>query len=369
MNRYFYYCVTLVSMLNLMLFVPYLLIQDRYTGALSSMITAAVVGSTLAILFTHVMKTFPGKGLPEIFGMFFPKWVTAPLMFLLGCMYFMSGSIVLTGFSVLINRFLNPDSSSFVVLSLLSIACIYGATRSTLSNIFILEMGLIISVPLILMILFKSYRSPSLDWDAMRTVAQYWRNPPKLTPYAAAIFLFTGYSGYAIFNRLNPPNFRLRFRWLIPLIGCFILASSFFVPIGFHGTETVASYLYVWSVTADSMTMEYGFLERVVFIFLLLYLNLTLVYATNVWHISMELFKSCLPGAKPQIDPERTPLTNWIIACSLGLITVMTSYFFNEKQNLALATNWLIFRVFVEVIAVLFLFVLSIGAGGRKQST
>ncbi|AZN40243.1 hypothetical protein [Paenibacillus albus] len=368
MNRYFYYCVTIVSMLNLMLFVPYLLIQERYTGAVSSMIAAAVGGSLIAFLFTHVMKVFPGKGLPEIFGVFFPKWVTAPFMFFMGCMYFTSGSMVLVGFSVLINRFLNPDTSSIVVLSLLSIACIYGATRSTLSNIFIIEMGLIICAPLIIMILFKSYRSPSLDWDAMRTVAQYWHHPPKLTSYAAAVYIFTGYSGYAIFNRLNPPNFRLRYRWLIPLIGCFIMVSSFFVPIGFHGTETAANYLYVWSVTADSMTMEYGFLERVVFIFLLLYLNLTLVYTTNVWHITMELFKSCLPGAKPEIDPERTPLSNWIIAGVLGLITVMTTYFLDEKQNLAIAKNWLILRVFVEVVMVLFLFVLSIGAGGKKRS-
>ncbi|REE82706.1 spore germination protein [Paenibacillus taihuensis] len=369
MNRYFYYCVTIVSMLNLMMFVPYLLIQDRYTGAISSMLLAALIGTTMAFLFTFVMKAFPGKGVPEIFAMYFPKWVTAPLMFFLGCMYFISASIVLNGFAVLINRFLNPDTSSIVVLSLLSLACVYGATRSTLTNIFIVEMGLILNVPLILMILFKSYRNSNLDWDAMLTIAQYWRNPPKLNSYAAAVYLFTGYSGYAIFNRLNPPNFRLRYRWLIPLVCCFIMVTSFFVPIGFHGTEAVASYLYVWSVTADSMTMEYGFLERVVFIFLLLYLNLSLVYTANVWHIAMEFFKSCLPKAKPQIDPERTPLSNWVIACILGLFTVVTSYLLDEKQDLRLATNWLILRVCVEVISVLFLFVLSIGAGGKKQST
>ena len=44
----------------------------------------------------------------------------------------------------------------------------------------------------------------------------------------------------------------------------------FFVPIGFHGTVGVEDYVYLWSMTADSMMTEYGFINRVLFVFLLL---------------------------------------------------------------------------------------------------
>lgn len=366
MSRYFYYNVMVVSLLNLMLFVPHILLRFRYDGAVSSMAVAVVIGSTLALMFTKVMKAFPGKGLPEILQQFFPKIITIPFLLFVALMWLVASSIALIGYAVLINRFLNPDTSPLIVLGFLVLIITYSSSRSSLTVIFIIEMGLLINTPLLLFILLKAARSTAVDWDAIRTIANYWNKPPKLQPVSAASYIFTGYINYAIFNRLNPPNFRLRYRWVIPVFGTFILLLSFFVPIGFHGTESVDNYLYIWSVTADSMLMEYGFIERVIFLFLILYLNLTLLYTTIGWHQAMELVKSCLPHSNPQIDTRKTPKVNWIITSIFALFTLVYAYLFNEKDHLNITTYWLTIRMFTEAASVLFLFVLVLR---RKSST
>lgn len=370
MTRYFFYNIILVSLLNLMLFVPYTLIQYRYSGAIMSMACAALVGTVLALLFTHVMKIFPGKGVPEIMSLFFPKFVIIPFLLVWTATWLTAASLSLYTYAVLINRFFNPDTSPLIVLIFMTIVCMYGATRSLLTVVFVLEIGLIVSTPFLVFILFKAIHNPLLEWDAIRTVAQYWKQMPHVKPFAAATYVFTGYINFYMMNRLLSPNFRLRFRWLIPVVCSAALLISFFVPIGVHGTDGASNYLYVWSVTSDTLIMSYGFIERVIFVFLIFYLLLTLIFASIAWHLAMEMLKSCMPKAKPDIDPARTPRANWMIVCLFAAITIAYSYLFDEKQNLTIASYWIVLRTGVEIFSVLLLFVLSLfGAKAKAKAT
>ncbi|QHW30612.1 GerAB/ArcD/ProY family transporter [Paenibacillus rhizovicinus] len=362
MNRYFYYNVLLLGLINLALFVPHTLIQYRYTGALMSMACAAVSGTVLAILFTHVMKTFPGKGIPEILSLYIPKYASIPFLLVWALTWLSASSLSLNTFSVLINRFFNPDTSSMIVLIVMCLTCMYGATRSLLTIIFVLEIGLIFSAPIILFVFFKAIHNKNMEWDAIRTVIQYWKQMPRIKPFAAASFAFTGYINFFMMNRLLSPNFRLRFRWLIPVICSLALLISFFVPIGIHGTEESANYLYIWSVTSDTLIMTYGFIERVIFVFLLMYLVMTLIFASIGWLMAMEMVKSCLPKAKPDIDPSRTPRSNWIIVSFFAAMTVAYANWISEKENFEITTYWIVIRSGVEIFSVLFLFVLSLFA-------
>ncbi|SFI93651.1 Spore germination protein [Paenibacillus sp. UNC496MF] len=367
MSRYFYYNVVLVSLLNLMLFVPYMLIQYRYNGAILSMLCAAVVGTTLALLYTRVMRKFPGRGLPEILSLYLPKWLSVPFLLLCAFMWLTAASISMYAFSVLINRFFNPDTSSIIVLVFMALVCLYSATRSTLTVMFVVEVGLMVCAPVILFLLFKAVRSQMLDWDAIRTVGHYWNRMPRIEPFAAALFVFTGYMNFFMFNRLFSPNFRLRHRWILPIFCGLILITTFIVPIGFHGTEGVADYLYVWSVTSDTLIMSYGFIERVIFVFLLLYLMLSLIFATIGWHMAMEMVKACLPKPKTDIDPARTPRSNWVIVGVFAALTVAYGYFFDEKQNLRFTSQWIVARAYGEILSVLFIFALSLFGSGKKK--
>ncbi|OBZ12384.1 GerAB/ArcD/ProY family transporter [Bacillus sp. FJAT-26390] len=359
MNRYVFYNFILVSFINLMLFVPHILIQARYNGAVASIPVGIVIGTILVYMYTSAMARFPGKGLPEILKQHCPKWLVVISMYSFAMMWWMGTSIVVIAYAMVINRFFNPDANTIVILVMLILACGYAATRSTLSVIFVIEIGLIVNAPIIIFILFKAVRSPQLNWDAIRVVANYVTHMPTLTSVAAASFIFTGYINLSIFNRLFSPNFRFKFRWIYPVFGSVILLITFFVPIGFHGTEGVNQYIYIWSVTADSMLMQYGFIERVLFLFLIVFLNLTLIYTMAGWHQAMEFIKSCFKNYKPEIDSPKTPASNYVIASIFAALTILYLVLTNEKMNVFITTYWLVLRMFVEALIVVWVFVLS----------
>ncbi|MBJ6362020.1 hypothetical protein ACFOQM_12040 [Paenibacillus sp. GCM10012307] len=355
MNRYFYYSFLYVLLINIMMFVPNIIIQNRYSGGISSLLLAIPFGTMLALLFSSSISRFPGKAVPEILFDHYPRWLVVPFMWMLAALYFLGSTIVLVAFSVVINRFYNPDTSSNVVLYLLIATCIYCSTRTTLSLVFALEVLIIINAPLVMFVLGKGIFTSDLDWDAMHTVANYFRMPPNLVSFAAATYIFSGYLNMSILNRALPPNFRLKHRWIIPLVGTLAMFTSIFIPIGFHGTEAVDEYLFIWSITADSMKMEYGFIERVLFLYLILYLNLTLLFTTFGWHKAMEFLKSTSKSHKPHLDPEKIPKINWIICGAFGLIAIIYSGVVNEKQNFSIATVWLIIRLFAEILSVIWI--------------
>ncbi len=344
MNRYYYYSFLYVLLINIMMFVPNILIQNRFTGGVSSMLLAIPFGTMLVLVFSSSMTKFPGKAVPEILYERYPRWFVTPVMWVLASIYLLGSIIVLVAFSVVINRFYNPDTSSTIVLYLLIAACIYCATRTTLSLLFILEMLIIINAPLVVFVLGKALFTSDLDWDAMHTVANYVTVKPNLDSFAAATYIFSGYLNLSILNRALPPNFRLKHRWIIPLVGTLAMFTSVFIPIGFHGTEGVDEYLFIWSITADSMKMEFGFIERVLFLYLILYLNLTLLFTTFGWHKAMEFLKSTSKSYKPELDADKTPILNWVICGSFGLLTIIYSIVVDEKQNYNIAGKWLVIR-------------------------
>jgi hypothetical protein len=359
MNRYIIYNFMLMSFINLMMYVPHILIHYRYSGAVSSLLIGTALGTLLVYLYTSAIARYPGQGLPEIIKLHFPGWISGPIMLLFAAIWWFATTIVTVSYSILVNRFLNPDVNTTIILTLLLFACGYAATRSTLTVAFVTEIGMIINAPVIIFILFKAVRSPQLNFDAIRVVAGYISAMPTLTCVAAATFTFSGYISLSISNRLFPPNFRFKFRWVYPVFGFVILTVTFFVPIGFHGTETVNQYIYIWSVTADSLMMQYGFIERVLFLFLIVFLNLALVFTMGGWHQAMEFVKSCSSKHKPEIDSPQTPASNYVIIGIFMLLTFLYLLFTNEKLNMQVTTWWLVTRMFFEIGIVALIFALS----------
>lgn len=359
MTRYFFYNFFLTSFVNLMLYVPHILIEHRYTGAVSSMLISGVIGTLLTYAYTAALSHFPGMGLPEILRAYWPRWLVSPIMIYVAIISFISSTIVVAAFAVMINRFFNPELNPLAVLCMLVIACGYAASRSTLSVQHIIEVGLLLNAPIIFFVLFKMVRNPQLNWDAIHTVANFVMVRPELGSIAAGVFVFTGFFNLSIFNRLLPPNFSYTYRWLVPILGMIILSISFFVPIGFHGTEAVGEYLYVWSMTADSITLQYGFIERVLFLFLIVYLNLSLIYTMSCWHQAMEFIKSCFPKLKMATDFEETPFINYIICGVFAIAAVFYLFFSDERLEFIFTRYWLIAMLFSYIAIVISVFMLS----------
>lgn len=372
MIRYYYYHVFYVGMINIMVLVPFVLISHRFGGAVSSFPLAIACGTLYSYITSACFQRFPGLGLPEIYRLFMPVWI-ANILNIIGVVTWASaGIIVLFSYSNTIGIFFDPEASAYLNLAIMALASLWAATRCSRSVQFTHEVLLIVSTPIIIWILLKALFSPWLNWDAIRLVATGGiRQPPSAICFFAATFVFSGHLNITLFNRLNPRDLKFRFRWMIPIVGTFFLLVSFFVPIGLHGTQAVGDYLYVWSVTTDTLMMKYGFIQRVLYLFLLLYTFLSLLFVMNTWHTGMEFFKACFKKYPPATDEVNVPRINWWICLTLACLTFAYAYFTNDLVNKLAAEIWLVMRFFVEtalvVLMLLFVFMQKKGLQ-RKQA-
>ncbi|GAA4837383.1 hypothetical protein GCM10023310_13620 [Paenibacillus vulneris] len=353
--------------MNVMLFVPHILIKERFNGAVMSILIAIVCGTVVSIVTTSCFLRFPGMGLPEILHQYLPPAVAIPLIVLAGLTWITGGVLVIYNFTRTMGMFFNPEMNEFSFLLLIVAACIFAGSRSSRSVQFSLEMLLLLVAPICVFILYKSVTDDQLSWDAMRVVAGYVDRAPTFESIAAASFLFSGYLNIQLFNRLNTKPIKFKYRWIIPVLGTGFAFSSFFIPIGFHGTMAAEQYIFVWSVTADSMIMKYGFIQRVLFIFLVIFTILSLMFVMNTFHCAMEFFKGCSPRHKPKAEEMPVPLSNWILCTVFGGLSFVYSLWANEQRNQWATGWWLIARFCVEVFAMFVMIFIVFLA--RKNST
>ncbi|MBO9604592.1 MAG: hypothetical protein J7639_01505 [Paenibacillaceae bacterium] len=350
MSRYTYYHVLYVGMINIMMFVPYLLIRDRFNGAVSGMLVAVVVASALSLTAMVCFERFPGLGFPEICDCFMPRWLTNVLNCYAALFVWVpAGVIVIYSYAETARMFFYPDMNKFLNLLLLVGAAVWASSRSTRTVQFIQEIVILTSAPLLLLFLIKAVFNEHMDWHAIRYVAGYVRKPPSFVSIAAATFLFSGYLSLVVFNRLHVKGFRFRFKWIVPLFGLCFLAITFFVPIGFHGTVAVQDYVYLWSMTADSMALQYGFIDRVLYFFLLLFVGLSLLFVMNTWHIAIMLFRHTLTRFTDVEETQNSGFNAWV-AIALGVIAFVYMYFTNTERNQKVSEWWIYIRFFTEIV-------------------
>jgi hypothetical protein len=349
MSRYTYYHVLYVGMINIMMFVPSLLIRDRFNGAVSGMLVAMVIGSILSLGTMACFERFPGLGFPEICDRYTPRWFTQTnILFAALCLWLPAGIIVIYAYSETVRMFFYPDINPYLNLFLMATAAVWACTRSTRTVQFIHEIMVILSSPLLILFIMKAISNENISWDAIRYVAGYVNKPPSFETVAAATFLFSGYLSLLIFNRLYIVGFKFRFRWVVPVFGILFLLITFFVPIGFHGTVGVENYVYLWSMTADSMLTEYGFINRVLFVFLLLFTGLSLLFVMNTWHTTIMLLRYAINGAiKVEEDP--VPWLNVWLGLGIGLLAFLFMRFVNLEKSQVLSEAWLVLRFFLEI--------------------
>lgn len=341
MSRYFYYPIIVCMLINTIIYVPKVLMEARFTGAITAMLIAIPLGTLLAFIFAKAMNRFPGKGLPEILKAHTPSWIRIPILLFLGFMWFSAGSIVLVSYALITKRFINPDLQMSVLLVCFILVGRWSATRSSESILNVMEILIVLSSPLVMFISYKAFTSESFDWDAILVFTDYAFKTPSLMTLAAATYLFTGYVCLAVFHRFFQESKPIRYFWVIPIIGFLVCFTTFFIPIGLHGTQAVEKYVYVWVSTADSLNMKYGFIERVLFVFLMLYIMLCLLFIALTWHIATELIRS--------VSTKESLLVKWLIVACIGMITYIYGSTFNEKQLTHLAEQWLILRLFAEL--------------------
>jgi len=296
MNRYFYYLIIVNMITNVLTFIPRIMLNERLTGGLLAIPIGTIIGTGLMYIFMIQISRFPEMGLPEIMEKYLSKWFKNIYIFLTGYIWFHAGLFTLLSLITITKVFISPDMPNMLISIMFLLLICLSILMPTKKVLYATELLILLNLPFILLILVKAIFNDYFSWDSVRIFFTHFREIPSWSTISAATFIFFGYANLIIFNR-EFQKLNLKWLWLIAVFGLQVLLVTILGPIGFHGAvKGVENYVFPWISTADSMRMELGFVERVVFIFLLLHINISLVSITIHWHVGIELYKSISKG-------------------------------------------------------------------------
>jgi hypothetical protein len=336
-------------LINVIIFVPRILIDHRYDGAVMGVLIAIPIGMVLNYLYSTAITKFPEQGLPEILANSKHRLLKILHLSSIQLIWFSSGLITLIGFIDILNRFVNPEMPKLSLLAIYLAAIFLIIQLPTQKVMYILEIVLFLNTPLIFFIIFKAFTSELLSWDSILEVGTHIFVRPSLESIAAATYVFSGYSNLVIFNRLIKGKLKVWNFLIIFFLGLLNLFTTFFIPIGFHGSDGAQEYLYPWISTADSLRLVYSPIERVIFLFLMFYMSITLMSVSIHWHVALELIKGSF---KEKVSIKK----NWMVLCLFGCCSVAGVNFLNAVFLNKITIFWMILRLGFEILLVIIFF-------------
>ncbi|WP_042356032.1 GerAB/ArcD/ProY family transporter [Bacillus rubiinfantis] len=343
MNRYYLYLVVLNMVMNVIVFVPKILIEYRFNGAVMSVLIAIPIGFALNIIFTKSINRFPGKGFTELVENSNKKWIVNTCLSILPLAWFTAGLITLLGFSDILTRFINPEAPKLEIIAIYLVGTLFIMTMPTERVMYFLEIVLFLNLPLIAFLILKTYTSDYLVWDSILEVGTHIFEWPNLKAIAAASYVFSGYANLMIFNRTFKGKIKLRNFFAVLCLGIVTLFTSFLVPIGFHGADGAQEYLYPWISTADSIRLVYGPIERAIFLFIAFYMTISLMSIAVHWHVAFQLIRGIYKESRKK---------DWLVLAGFVSITLIAGLVYNTVELNIITSYWMIFRLSFEIIVV-----------------
>ncbi|MGM0903881.1 MAG: GerAB/ArcD/ProY family transporter [Bacillota bacterium] len=342
MSRYFYYLVFVNMVANVVASVPKILLEKKSEGAIVSMVLAIIIGMVLCYIVAKFFTSFPGQGLPELMKKYLPRWFANMLLLFVASAWYIAGLITLVTYSFLLKRFLTPDMPLVWITSIFLLFISYGILMKTSSVLYTIEFVLLCSTPIIVLIMIKSYTTPQLKWDFIRESVMHIYHVPSFSALSASTYLLLGGFNLIVFNRFFTKNHKITLKQIlfIGMVGAGALFTTYFIPIGMNGFESVEMIAYPWISTSDTLRLELGVIERIIFVFLILYLAISFLSLLIHWHVSLELFKSVLQFKRlkwkgKSVTPFLVIGLFWFGSIQVTKylteyqLTLYTSYFFN----------------------------------------
>jgi hypothetical protein len=342
MSRYFYYLVFVNMVANVVASVPKILLAEKTEGAIVSMILAVFLGMALCYIVARFFNSFPGQGLPELMKRYLPRWFANILLLLIASAWYIAGVVTLVTYSFLLKRFLTPDMPLVWITSIFLIFILYGIRMKTCSVLYTIEFVLLCCLPFIVLIMIKSYTTPELEWDFIKESMMHTYHAPSFSALSASTYLLLGGFNLIIFNRFFTKKHKITLKQIlfIGMLSVGALFTTYFIPIGMNGFEAIETIAYPWITTSDTLRLELGVIERILFVFLILYLAISFSSILIHWHVALELFRSVVEFKRLKWKGENyTPFLFMGIFGVAGIqitkylteyqLTLYTSYFFN----------------------------------------
>lgn len=346
MNRYFYYLVFINSITNIIVFAPEMLLQDRYKGALASIVLAMPFFTLLLYLFNKAMYVFPGQPLPEILKTVMPPWVQKTIMLVSFPVWYVSGSMMLLVVSDIIQLVINPEMPVILNIGFLSFVVLFVVRYSSKTVLYGLEVFFWFIVPLMTFIFLKAMTDSKFSWHALMDAGGHFASTPTLFAFAAAGYSFAGFTDMFSFHQDFQGSYAARHLWLIPVFNFIAVIMAFSIPIGMLGIEAVGDYKYPFISASDSLSLKMGIIERVYFIFLILYILISIINIIVHWKVSYDLFRDML---RHQFQIQRLTKSTRVCLAVFFLFPFIIYWIFNDYQLIMFVKYWLLLLVLFEL--------------------
>ncbi|MCI3919651.1 GerAB/ArcD/ProY family transporter [Paenibacillus sp. TRM 82003] len=357
MNRYVAYMLITNMLGNILFYVPLVLLEHRMDGAVLSVVLASLLGTGLFYVFTKSLAAFPQRSVAEIFEQAFSKSWNYVLLPVLSLFWFSAGIISILSFTNLNIRFFNPELPPTASLVLFLVFVCLITLMPSPKILFFVEIMLIITAPFILFIFYKTVSNDQISWDSVLVVLKSWDHAPDFASIAAATYAFSGYVNLVVFHKYLKPKVKLWAVFGLLAVGLLNLATTFLMPIGYHGVDGVEQLTYPWLTTADSIQMEYGFVERTIYPFLLLFMIVSTVSIVIHWHVGVKLLQA--------VVPQKAKHTIALTALVLSSVAAITWMLLGSDIDLAIVgERWLNFRLVAELS---FVGLIVLAAARRKK--
>jgi hypothetical protein len=337
-QRYYVYLFYINALVNVTAFIPQILYKNRFNGSLFILALSILIGTFLIFLFQNQIKKFPRQNIAQIMDKLFPKWFQKTFLFFNFTLHIFAGNLFLISNTQIVNHFLTPNSIIiFYIFLLLIVFLILNETNSIL---YMLEIIVLLATPFCLFIMLRFFTDHLVMIDSIKQSWTYLMDFPKMNSVASGLFVFTGFTNFFIYGE-HILSIGKKHLLIALVIIYFVLFSSYFVPIGYFGLNGVGKESYVWVTTVDSMHFDYFFLERMVPIFILVQIGITLMYIILSYHSSLQYLQL--------IAKNGGGLSKWVGIFVVVISALITQHFTDEFRLLKLFNCFFIFRIILDL--------------------
>lgn len=340
---------------NLVASVPRILLSESKNGALISIALGTIAGVMITFVTVRFFKRFPGQDLIGLLKNNTSKWFSIPVTLYFAIHWYIAGLITLVTFTFILVRFLTPETSIITIAFSLLIIVSFGILIKTKSVLYMLEITIVLFFPFIIFLFLKSFFNDVFELDYVRVAIMYFYKAPSYSAFTASSYLFLGIVNLVVFNQFFTKKIKLGVLPLtaIGLIGAFFLFLTYFIPIGIGGFDEIDKLIYPWISTSDSIRMRFGIVERLMFIFLLIFLAVAILSIVIHWHISAKLFESVF-GLK-KLKWKSYQLSPLLFTMLFGIFGVLTVWYLTEDQLFSFTSTFFnVIPIFFGVLVIVF---------------
>ncbi|MFJ7826703.1 GerAB/ArcD/ProY family transporter [Psychrobacillus sp. NPDC096623] len=340
MSRYMYYLIFVTMIANIIATVPRILVFESKKGVIFSMIAALFVGVILTYFVVLFFNKFSGQSLPDFLKKYSPKWFYIPVIVYFAVTWFLAGTITLITYVFLFTTFVSLETSLLITALAFVIVVSFGLLMKSESVLYTLEVVFILLLPILLFLFIKIITDENLEWDFVKVAMMNINTTPSYSAFTAASYQFIGVVNIVIFNSFFKEKLKIGFKQIsiISIVGAIVIFITYFIPIGFNGFEQIDHMNFPWVSTSDSVRMKFGVIERVVFIFIIIFLGISFLSLLIHWHVSLKLLESVFYFNKMKWKDKN--LTSYFFVLLFGVISIYLVLKINEYELFKFTSNF-----------------------------